>query len=56
MKIYAPKYYGEFACIADKCTHSCCVGWEIYIDAHTMEKYKTLDSAYADVIRKSIEG
>ena len=56
MKIYAPKYYGEFACIADKCTHSCCVGWEIYIDAHTMEKYKTLDSAYADEIRKSIEG
>ena len=56
MKIYAPKYYSEFACIADKCTHSCCVGWEIYIDAHTMEKYKTLDSAYADVIRKSIEG
>ena len=56
MKIYAPKYYGEFACIADKCTHSCCVGWEIYIDAHTLEKYKTLDSAYSDEIRKSIEG
>ena len=56
MKIYAPKYYGEFACIPDKCTHSCCVGWEIYIDAHTMEKYKTLDSAYAGEIRKSIEG
>ena len=56
MKIYAPKYYSEFTCIADKCTHSCCVGWEIYIDAHTMEKYKTLDSAYADEIRKSIEG
>ena len=56
MKIYAPKYYGEFACIADKCTHSCCVGWEIYIDANTMEKYKMLDSAYSDEIRKSIEG
>ena len=29
MKLYAPKYYNEFKCIADKCTHSCCVGWEI---------------------------
>ena len=56
MKIYAPKYYGEFACIADKCTHSCCVGWEIYIDPRTMERYRALDSAYADEIRKSIEG
>ena len=55
MKIYAPKYYNKFKCIADKCTHSCCVGWEIYIDAHTMEKYRSLQSAYADTIRKSIE-
>ena len=56
MKIYAPKYYNKFKCIADKCTHSCCIGWEIYIDAHTMKKYQSLQSAYADTIRKSIEG
>ena len=56
MKIYAPKYYGEFACVADKCTHSCCVGWEIYIDKCTMEKYRALDSAYAGEIIASIEG
>lgn len=56
MKIYAPKYYGEFACVADKCTHSCCVGWDIYIDPLTMEKYRALDAKYADEIRKSIEG
>ncbi len=29
MNTYAPDYYTEFKCIADKCTHSCCVGWEI---------------------------
>ena len=56
MKIYAPKYYSEFACVADKCTHSCCVGWDIYIDDRTMERYRSLDSAYAGEIRKSIEG
>ena len=56
MKIYAPKYYNEFKCIADKCTHSCCIGWEIYIDAHTMKKYRSLDSKYASEIIASIEG
>ena len=55
MKIYAPKYYGEFACVADKCEHSCCVGWDVYIDSVTMEKYRALDSVYADEIRKSID-
>ena len=56
MKIYAPKYYNEFKCIADKCMHSCCIGWEIYIDAHTMKKYRSLDSTYASEIIASFEG
>lgn len=54
--LYAPKYYSNFACIADKCTHSCCVGWDVYIDRLTMEKYRALQSAYADKIRESICG
>ena len=33
MRIIAPDYYREFHCIADKCRHSCCIGWEIDIDA-----------------------
>ena len=32
MKIIAPNYYPAFRCIADKCRHSCCIGWEIDID------------------------
>ena len=42
MKIY-PSYYSEFKCIADKCKHSCCIGWEIGIDSDTLTYYKTLD-------------
>ena len=38
MKLFAPKYYTEFSCIADRCRHSCCIGWEIDIDADTAEK------------------
>ena len=55
MKLFAPKYYRDFACIADKCRHSCCVGWEIDIDADTLAKYSALDCDYAENIRESIE-
>ena len=40
MKQIAPDYYKEFSCIADKCRHSCCIGWEIDIDEETMQKYR----------------
>ena len=55
MKLYAPKYYTDFKCIADRCTHSCCIGWEIDIDPVTAQKYSTLKQAYADTVRASIE-
>ena len=54
MKLYAPKYYKNFKCIADKCEHSCCVGWEIDVDKDTLEKYKKLESGYGAAIRGSI--
>ena len=56
MKVYTPKYYNEFKCIADKCPHSCCIGWEIYIDPLTMKKYRALQSSYSREIMSSIEG
>ena len=40
MRIFAPGYYKNFKCIADKCTHSCCVGWEIDVDAQTLKKHE----------------
>lgn len=54
MRLYAPKYYKKFRCIADKCEHSCCVGWEIDIDKDTLQKYKKLKSGYGTVIAESI--
>ena len=41
-KCFHPSYYNSFHCIADKCRHSCCVGWEISVDDGTMEKYLAL--------------
>ncbi len=49
MKIYAPDYYNEFSCIADKCRHSCCIGWEIDIDSYTMEIYNELIQQKDDI-------
>ena len=54
MKIYAPKYYPSFRCIADKCKNSCCVGWAIEIDPHTVGKYRKLDRECGTKILDSI--
>ncbi len=55
MKLFAPKYYNEFKCIADKCTHSCCMGWEIDIDSSSMKKYSRLNGDYGKQIKESID-
>jgi len=42
MKYCYPSYYDDFHCIADKCRHSCCKGWEIDVDEFSYEKYKKI--------------
>ena len=54
MKLYAPSYYKRFHCIADRCEHSCCIGWEIDIDEETLQTYKTLKDGYGAVVADSI--
>ncbi|MBR3576842.1 MAG: flagellin lysine-N-methylase [Clostridia bacterium] len=56
MKETFPNYYNKFKCIADKCKHSCCIGWEIDIDEDTMELYTSLQVEFAEKIRSNIEG
>ena len=53
--MYAPKYYSKFKCIAHKCRHSCCVGWEIDVDEAALERYARLDGENGRAIRESIE-
>ena len=55
MKLYAPRYYNTFKCIAHKCKHSCCIGWEIDIDCDTMEKYASYNGEYSQNIIESID-
>ena len=53
--IVAPKYYKNFRCIADKCRHSCCLGWEIDVDDAAVEKYRACENPYKTVVVDSIE-
>ncbi len=56
MKLYAPAYYKEFKCIADKCSHSCCVGWEISVDNETLGRLELLEECEREEILSNIEG
>lgn len=49
-----PDFYDSFKCIADKCTDSCCIGWEIDVDENTLEKYQKTFTAYGEHIRSQI--
>lgn len=51
MKLYAPVYYPQFRCTADRCSHSCCVGWEIDIDEQTEALYRSLPGDFGQELR-----
>lgn len=55
MHIY-PDYYIHFRCIADRCRHNCCIGWEIDIDAETASMYRNIPGALGDRLRANIAG
>lgn len=49
MKIVVPDYYEEFHCIADKCRHTCCQGWEVEVDADSMLRYEKIPEIYEKI-------
>ena len=44
MKQYALSGFDTFRCIAEKCTDSCCVGWDVVIDDETAARYRRMDT------------
>ena len=52
--IVMPDYSIGFQCIAGKCRHSCCVGWEIDIDDDTYEMYKTVTGPIGEKLKACI--
>lgn len=55
MKLIVPDYYPEFRCIAGDCRHSCCIGWEIDVDADAMQRFLRVEGALGDRLRESID-
>ena len=54
MKLTFPDYNKKFACIADKCTDTCCAGWDVVIDGESLENYGNLGGEYGNKIRSLI--
>jgi len=55
MKLIAPDYYTDFKCIADKCRHSCCIGWVIDVDPDTLAYYHTIDGKLGERLKEGID-
>ncbi|MBQ2724998.1 MAG: flagellin lysine-N-methylase [Clostridia bacterium] len=55
MKTYVPDYYPKFRCIAGKCRHSCCIGWEIDIDEDTYDLYQSIGGGFGRRLKNNIE-
>jgi len=55
MKTIIPDYYPEFHCIADRCRHSCCIGWEIDIDPDMRERYRHVPGPFGKRLNAAIE-
>ena len=54
MNVFAPEYFSKFKCSADKCSHSCCIGWEIDIDRDSLDFYKSLKTPFGQKILDGI--
>lgn len=55
MKLIYADYFEKFKCIADKCTDTCCAGWEIDIDPKSYEAYMKIPGEFGDRLRASIK-
>ncbi len=54
MILKLPEYYKSFACIADRCSDNCCIGWEIDIDNSTADYYEKVVGEFGEKLRRNI--
>ncbi len=54
MRVFKPSYYDEFKCIAERCKHNCCIGWEIDVDEDMLIRYMTEHGEFGDRLRENI--
>lgn len=54
MRYFEPDFFEDFHCIAERCRHSCCKGWEIDIDRESLIRYSKINGAIGQKLRNSI--
>lgn len=54
MILRIPHYFETFACKADRCEKSCCIGWELEVDEDTYDYYMNLPGPFGDRIRERL--
>ncbi len=55
MKLVVPDYYEKFRCIADRCKHSCCIGWEVDIDEDSYQYYQLVEGSFGERLRSELK-
>ena len=55
MKIFTPKYYKDFRCIAGACPDSCCKEWAVDVDPEAAAYYRSLPGDLGDRLRAVLE-
>ena len=54
MNLYVPEYYAGFRCVASRCRHTCCAGWEIDIDDESLARYDRIPGAFGERLRRCV--
>ena len=54
MNLYVPEYYPAFHCVASRCRHTCCAGWEIDIDDDSLARSERLPGEFGERVRQGI--
>lgn len=44
-----------FHCIADRCRHNCCIGWEIDVDEDSLAAYDQIGGEMGERLHKCID-
>lgn len=56
MQTYVPSYYAKFSCIASRCRHNCCIGWEINVDSDAYSNYLNVEGEFGKLLKQNIVG
>lgn len=55
MKLYFPKYYKEFRCVAAACPDSCCKEWTVDVDSEAAALYRALPGDLGNRLRSVLK-